>query len=140
MYGIECTVPTVEPGHMVYGVRTWLSCFVRSPEIRGTFISFSIRVQFSVSVPFFYPGTFNFVILIGQHAKIHHPETSAIGCCASLFFILFIIISYSPDGQNGQQRALARFGAFACQERGGRRLINEQLTCLALCPLFVIAR
>lgn len=54
VYGIECTVPMVEPGHMVYGVRTWLNCFVRSPEIRGTFISFSIRVQFSVSVPFFF--------------------------------------------------------------------------------------
>lgn len=95
MYGIECTVPMVEPGHMVYGVRTWLNCFVRSPEIRGTFISFSIRVQFSVSVPFFFfPPWYsraNFVILIGQHTKIHHPETSAIGCCASFFFLFYLL-------------------------------------------------
>ena len=50
---------------------------------------------------FFFPPWYsraNFVILIGQHTKIHHPETSAIGCCASMFFILFIIISYFPDG------------------------------------------
>lgn len=133
MYGIECTVPMVEPGHMVYGVRTWLNCFVRSPEIRGTFISFSIRVQFSVSVPFFF---FPPLVQSRQFRNSYWPayQNSPSGnfrywlLRINVFYFIYYHFIFSRWTQDDQRRTLARFGAFVCQERGGRRLINEQLT------------
>ena len=55
---------------------------------------------------FFFPrySRANFVILIGQHTKIHHPETSAIGCCASFFLFYLLSFHIFPWTQDGQRR------------------------------------
>ena len=46
----------------------------------------------------------------------------------NVFYFIYYHFIFSRWTQDDQRRTLARFGAFVCQERGGRRLINEQLT------------